>query len=283
MKPVSVRSIVKHKSPGVYPKIPGFIFRMLERLLHQRELNKGLKLLQDLRGVAFAQGVVEYLGAKVSTFGEENLEGLERPIIAANHPLGGLDGVVLISEVGKIYPNLAVPANDLLMHLEHLRDTLVPVNKIRAGMPNVSQFQRALTSNKTIIQFPAGLCSRKRGGIIRDVRWSRSFVIEGRKAQRPIVPTYISGKNSWFFYTLARVRKLLGLKFNIEMLFLADEMFKQKNKDIVLVFGTPIYPEEYSTGSSKFWSREIQRRVYQLAEQPFHKAATVSVQIKKAQ
>jgi len=282
MKPVNVRSIVSQKSPKISKKIPGFIYRILERLLHQRELNNGLELLKDQKGIAFAQGVVEYLGARVKVYGQENLQGLERPIIAANHPLGGLDGVVLISEVGRFYPDLAVPANDLLMHLEHLKETLVPVNKIRTGTPNVTQFQQALKSDKTIIQFPAGLCSRKRGGQIKDVRWSRSFVLEGRKVQRPIVPTYVSGKNSWFFYTLARIRKLLGLKFNLEMLFLADEMFKQKHKHIELVFGKPIMPEEYSKGSTRYWSREIQRRVYSLANQKYQDFSGESVEESRA-
>ena len=81
-----------------------------------------------------------------------------------------------------------------------------------------------------MIMFPAGLCSRRRNGVIRDLEWKKTFIVKSVQAQRDVVPVHFGGRNSDFFYNLANICKALGIKFNIAMLYLADEMFKNRHK-----------------------------------------------------
>lgn len=267
MQKVEVEKIIETKNPELARKVPRFVYRWLKKTIHQQELNDGLAKLSHLEGIDFADGVIDLFDMNLIIHGEDNLGAIDRPILVANHPLGGFDGVVLMSVVGRHFPELAVPANDILMHLKNLQSIFIPVNKTTRSGNSASLFQEALASQKAVIQFPAGMCSRKKGSVIRDLTWRRSFVVEGRKTSRPIVPVYISGENSWFFYTLAKVRKIFRISFNLEMLFLADEMFKQRGKTIHIVFGTPILPHEYSDGSTAgSWARAIKHRVYQLSQ-----------------
>lgn len=102
-------------------------------------------------------------------------------------------------------------------------------------------------------------------GIIRDLEWHKSFIIKSIQHKRDVVPAYFAGRNSDFFYKLANLRKLIGVKANIEMLYLADEMFKQKGKEIRLVFGKPIPWETFDKSKSPLeWADWVKARSYEL-------------------
>jgi putative hemolysin len=113
--------------------------------------------------------------------------------------------------------------------------------------------------------FPAGLCSRKQKDGICDLEWKKSFITKARAHKRDIIPCFINGRNSNWFYNLARFRTFLGIKANIEMLYLVDEMFKQRDKEIVITFGKPI---SYSIFDKKktdlTWAQLLKSHVYSL-------------------
>ena len=153
-------------------------------------------------------------------------------------PLGGLDGLVFIYELSKHFREIKFPVNDILTNIKNLSGIFLPVNKHGAQARDVAlKIEEAYASDCQILYFPAGLCSRKKRGVIKDLQWQKSFITKSIQHKRDIVPAFFSGRNSDFFYNLANFRKMTGLKANIEMLYLADEMFRQKGKEIDLVFG----------------------------------------------
>ena len=92
--------------------------------------------------------------------------------------------------------------------------------------------EAGFASDNHIIMFPAGLCSRRQGGEIKDLEWKKTFVTKSIETHRDVVPLHFEGRNSDFFYNLANICKALGIKFNIAMLYLADEMLKNLIKPL---------------------------------------------------
>ena len=127
--------------------------------------------------------------------------------------------------------------------------------------------ETAFQSQKNILMFPAGLCSRKQDdGSIRDLPWKKTFISKSIEYQRDVIPVHFSGRNSERFYNIARWCKRLNLKVNIAMLFLVDEMYKNVGKHFTVTFGQPI-PWQTFTDKSKTpaeWAQWVQDRVYEL-------------------
>jgi putative hemolysin len=237
---INIEKIFDEKNPKFSKLIPGFVFSYLKRVIHQDELNKALYEFRDKFGVEFLDGILDKFGVKVETVGLENLPAEGRQIIVANHPLGGLDGMALMREIAKVRQDFLFPVNDLLMHLPNLKELFIPINKHGSNADNIRLFNQTFASDKLLLYFPAGLVSRKQSGKIVDLEWKKTFLSKAIQYQRDIIPVHISGRNTDFFYNLARWRAKLGIKANIEMLYLVDEMFKQKDKLIRITFGKPI-------------------------------------------
>jgi putative hemolysin len=195
----------------------------------------------------------------------KNLPATGRYIIVSNHPLGGLDGMALMQEIGKVRTDFLFPVNDLLMNLPNLKQLFIPINKHGSNTENIQLFNDTFASDILLLYFPAGLVSRKQGKEIIDLEWKKTFLSKAIQYQRDIIPVHISGRNTNFFYNLANWRKKLGIKANIEMLYLVDEMFKQKDKTITITFGTPIpikvFDKRYSNNQ---WAKLLKEHVYKL-------------------
>jgi Putative hemolysin len=204
---------------------------LAKKIIHQTELNQILENNRDTQGAEFAKKTLEYLNVKCNIIykNKEALSKDKRYIFVSNHPLGGLDGLILISEMGRDFNEIKFVVNDLLMHIEPLKPVFVPVNKHgKMGKEYGMLINDAYSSNAQILYFPSGLCSRLIKGEIKDLEWKKNFIKQAKKYNRDIVPVHFSGRNSNFFYRLAKFRKFLGIKFNFEMIFLPDEMIKQK-------------------------------------------------------
>ncbi len=235
LSPIYLKEVFKSKNPALARWIPGFVYSWLNRIICIDDINDFIRKHGDRKGIDFADAIVEYLNLTFQTEGITNLPSPQgRYIFVSNHPLGGPDGIALISFLGKYYPDLKFPVNDILLNLKNLNNIFLPVNK-HGGMSReaVKAIASAYTSDNQIIMFPAGLCSRKIKGKIEDLEWQKNFIVEAVKHQRDIVPIYISGQNSNFFYNLSNFRKRIGLKANIEMLWLPKEAFKKKIRSYV--------------------------------------------------
>ncbi len=261
---IDVDKVLSEKAPGLKKWLPGFILRWLKRKLHEQEINDAMVLLKDAKGLDFNTKALEVLGAKIVSVNTQNIPLNERIIVAANHPLGGLDGMSLIKAVGDLRKDVRFFVNDVLLTLKNYGDVFVGINKVGStSAASLRTMEDILNSNDAVLFFPAGLVSRKIKGQIVDLTWKKSFVTQAIDHKRLIVPTFIEGENSKFFYRFANFRKSIGIKANIEMLFLPDEMFKQKGHTVKIHFGKPFDPSILHSGlSHRAWAAEIKKYIY---------------------
>lgn len=260
-------SVFKSKAPSIYKSTPKFVINYLNKKVHIDELNEILTIYKDDYGVDFMTSVVKYFDLTLKVEGLDKLDTSKRYVFASNHPLGGLDGICLSAVIGeKFDKKIKYLVNDLLYFIKNLQPIFIPINKHGAQSRNKTQaLNEAYNSDDQIITFPAGLCSRKKNGQIYDLEWKKSFIQKAVESQRDIVPIYFEAKNSNFFYRFANIRKSVGIKFNVEMLFLPDEMFKNKHKTFTIIFGEPISWKSFDkTKSAQEWADEVKRISYSL-------------------
>lgn len=265
---IDIRKTVADKNKTVAKRIPSFIYSIIEKAVHLKEINQILKRNQGLKGADFAAAALHDMGVKgnIKYIDKEALSGRKRLLFVSNHPLGGLDGLILITEFGKQFGETKFIVNDFLLQVEPLKDIFIPVNKTgKSSFTALQNIRKAYASECNIVNFPAGLCSRLQHGKITDLQWKSSFVKEAVESKRDIVPVYFSGRNSMAFYRLAKLRKFLGIKFNVEMMFLPHEMFRQKKSVFDIVIGKPVTCEQIagSGKSIKEWCNKIRKTVYE--------------------
>lgn len=242
---IDLDELLHTKVPKYRRYIPGWVVRWMERTICQRELNELLDSTAGTRNEEFAAAALDYLGVTVKSQGLDKFapDSTERYIFASNHPLGGLDGIALISLLGRHFGGrVRCIVNDMLMQVRPLSGVFLPANKHgRQNEDAVVAINEAMASNCHILYFPAGLCSRRMpDGSIADLEWKKSFISKSVEYQRDVVPVYFSGHNSNFFYRFAQWRKRLGLKLNIEMIYLPSEMMKCRGQEFSVSFGEPI-------------------------------------------
>lgn len=263
---IDVKNVLYSKNPGLARTIPGFVINYLKRIVHQDELNVFLMKWGHLKDAELIAAGLNHFEIKFQVSGAENIPKSGRFIFVSNHPLGGLDGLVFIHELSKHFDKIKFPVNDILTNIKNLSGIFLPVNKHGSQAKDAAiQIEKSYASDDQILYFPAGLCSRKKNGIIKDLEWHKSFISKSIQHKRDIIPAFFSGRNSDFFYNLANIRKMLGVKANIEMLYLADEMFKQKDKEIRLIFGEPIPWTTFDkTRSAPDWAEWVKSKTYEL-------------------
>jgi len=263
---IDVENIIRSKSENLYRLLPGFIVRYLKKIVHEDELNSFLTRNKDFYGVPFTQRILEEYKVNVAIEGETHILNNDRFLVASNHPLGGLDGIALLNHIGQHKPVKAV-INDLLMNVSNLSPLFIPVNK-HGNNPKayIKILNEAFDSEDNILYFPAGLVSRKKGKTIKDLEWKKSFLQKAVKSKRDIIPAYVSGRNRNFFYNLANLRKRLGIKANIEMLYLVDEMYRQKGATIKIIYGKAIPCTVFDNSKDDSeWAFLLREHCYKLA------------------
>jgi putative hemolysin len=261
---IDVEKVLKEKAYKLYRWLPGFAISWLKKKLHEQEINDAMVLLKDDMGLDFNKKALGILEAKVESIHPENIPLTGNVTIAANHPLGGLDGMALIKAVGEIRPDVHFFVNDILKNVTNYGDVFIAVNKLGAASAgSLRTMEEIFRQGGAVLIFPAGLVSRKQNGIVRDLSWKKSFVTQAIDHKRQIIPTFIEGENSRFFYNFARWRKRLGIRANIEMLFLPDEMFRANKKTIRIHFGKPFnYTVFDNSRSHKAWADLMYKFIY---------------------
>lgn len=263
---IDVAKVLKNKAPKT--KVPKFIINFLKKIVHEKDFNQLFEDNQGVKNLDFIEKSLEMFGVTTSITGKGNLPPKEgKYIFASNHPLGGLDGMMIGLMIGKEYDGkVKLFTNDLLMYVEPLREMFIPVNKVGSQAKTYAEtLQNFFDSDNHLITFPAGMCSRKTKGKIVDMEWKKSFISKATQHQRDIVPIYFEGRNSRFFYNLAKLRKFLGIKLNVEMLFLADEMFKQKGNHFTIKIGKMIPWQTFDKSKTQMqWAQWVKDIVYKI-------------------
>lgn len=246
-------------------KLPKIVVSAIKSLLHVDFINEFL--VKGYEGVEFCNEVIKKLDIKLEVEGLENIpnDGTLYTF-ASNHPLGGIDGVALGAIVGNKYNDIRYLVNDLLMNIKGLASISIPINKFGAQARNLpTLINETFNSDAQVIIFPAGLCSRKIKGVVRDLDWGKTFITKSKATGRYIVPVHFKAQNSKRFYRIAKLRKFLGIKVNIEMFFLPDEMYRAQHSSFKIVFGKPIDPAFFDNSKTPTqWASWVKEEVYKL-------------------
>lgn len=261
---IDVEKVLREKAYKLYKWLPRFAINWLKKKLHEDDINAAMLALKDDEGLEFNRKALDRLGAKVESMHAELVPKTGSIIIAANHPLGGLDGMALIKSVGEIRPDVRFFVNDILKNLKNYGEIFVAVNKVGASSTkSLRTMEEVFMTNCAVLFFPAGLVSRKQNGLVRDLKWKKSFVTQAIDHKRMIQPVFIEGENSKFFYNFANFRKKIGIKANIEMLFLPDEMFKARKETIRIHYSKPFDSAILTDKKSdREWSDLIYQYIY---------------------
>ena len=263
---IDIEKVLKSKAPNAH--VPKFVVNYLRKIVHEKELNDFFKKYPGVKNLEFIEAAFDFIQVTTSIDGRENLPHGGKYIFAGNHPLGGLDGITTGYLLGKEYDGkIRFFSNDILMNLIPLREMFVPVNKVGSQNKNhASMMQELYESDNNLLTYPAGMCSRKVKGKISDLEWKKNFITKAIEYQRDVIPIYFEGRNSNFFYNLANLRKFFHIKFNIEMMYLVDELFKKRGEHFTIKIGKPIPWQTFDKSKSYTeWAAWVKDIVYKMA------------------
>lgn len=269
-KTIDIDELLKSKMGRKARWVPRPLVSWLKRIIHQEEVNAYLWESRHLTGTEWLEECVRYLDMTLELVGEENLPPKDDGRLytfVSNHPLGGEDGVALGAIIGRHYDSrFRYLVNDLLMNLPGLAPLCIPINKTGNQSRNFpAMVESGFQSDNHMLMFPAGICSRRQGDVIRDVEWKKTFVTKSVQYRRDVVPIHFGGQNSDFFYRLANFSDRYVKKVNIAMLFLVDEMYKNTHKTFRVAIGKPIPWQTFDNSrTAAQWAQYVRDRVYEL-------------------
>lgn len=265
---VDIEGIIKNKNPKLHKRLPRFILNYIKRVTHEKEMNVFFAANGHKFDREFAIAVLDNFNTTRIVQGEENIREKGGVIFACNHPQGSLDAMALIEAIGEKRSDMKFIVNDILMNITNLNGIFVGVNKHgKTSNETFKEMDALYGTDQAILIFPAGLVSRKQKGKVVDLEWKKSFIGKAKKYERDIIPVHIDMSNSRWFYNLGRFRKFIGVKANIEMFYLIDEMYRQQDKTIKITFGKPIpYTTFDKTHTDLEWAQMVKQKVYDLAE-----------------
>ncbi|GAA0786909.1 GNAT family N-acyltransferase [Marinobacterium sediminicola] len=238
---IDVEQVLVNKYPAFAHK-PAPVRRStlfcLRRLVREQEINRFLETHKGSRGFEFIDEVLDYFNFSYTVSHKErmNIPSSGRVVIIANHPLGALDGLALLKLVGEVRRDVRIIANDVLMNFNALQNLFLPVDNLGKSTrkANIARITEALQNDEAVIVFPAGEVSRAGFTGIKDGKWNSGFLHFARKANAPILPVYLGGKNSPLFYGLSYINK------SMSTLMLAREMFNKHSVTLPVRIGEPI-------------------------------------------
>ena len=268
-KTIDLDNILRSKMGKKAKWVPRPLVWWLKRIIHQDEVNKYLWESRHLTGTEWLEECVRYLDATLDVVGTENLPAKDDGRLytfVSNHPLGGEDGVALGAIIGRHYDSrFRYLVNDLLMNLPGLAPLCIHINKTgKQGRDFPKMVEAGFQSDNHMLMFPAGLCSRRKHGVIEDIAWKKTFISKSVEYQRDVVPIHFSGQNSSFFYRLANFSDRF-LPFNLAMLFLVEEMYKNVHKTFRVSIGKPIPWQTFDKSKTPMeWAQFVKEQVYKL-------------------
>jgi len=265
---IDIRQVLETRYPTLFQQHRRFattLVRFLGYLFYQARFRQFAQDYPHLRGFDFVDETLRYFDFTLRIRDRERarIPASGRVVIAANHPIGSLDGLALLSLVRQVRPDVKVVANDLLSAVTPLEPVLLPVTNMGGSTPrkNLKRIREHLEHDGALIIFPAGEVSRFGVKGVKDGAWHSGFVKIADAARAPILPVYVAGRNSLFFYSLSFLAKPLST------LWLVREMFKQSHNTVDARVGRPIPWEHYGTldVSAEQKARLFRKHVYRIA------------------
>lgn len=263
---IDIDKIIADRNPRLKKWLPKFILNYLKKILHQKEMNQVIDNTKEMNGFEFCEYVLDHFNIKIEAHGLENIPKSGGQIFAANHPLGGMDALAIVKEMKPIRRDFKFVVNDILLNLAPLKELFIGVNKLGANSKeSIVAFNQEFEKEQGIFVFPAGLVSRKKKQKVQDLEWKKTFISRSKKFKKDVIPVFLDGELSNFFYNLANFREKTKLKTNIEMLYLVNELFKLKNNTYHLYFGKTIPFNTFDKSKTDLeWAEVVKNIVYTL-------------------
>lgn len=243
---ISVDTLVDNRLPNLsqkHPLLRRTLVSFFRFLCHERAFIQFAERYPHLEGFDFVEQVLNYFDFDYRVFDREleRIPSTGRAVLVANHPLGSLDGLALLKMVGTIRRDVRIVANEMLYAVEPLRSLLLPVDNLsnKTRKESIKAIREWLDNDSIVIIFPAGEVSRFGSTGIKDGHWNTGFLRFAEATGSPILPLFIDGRNSVFFYALSLLAK------PVSSAWLIREMFKQASRHIDITVGHAVYPEQY--------------------------------------
>lgn len=243
---LDVEHFIQERYPQFLTKPPLLrkpLLGALRRLFHERELQQFEASYPHLKGFDFVEQVLDYFDFSYRLRDRESrrIPTRGKIVIVANHPIGSLDGLALLKLVREVRPDVKVVANELLTAVKPLEKLLLPVDNMGGSTTrkNLRNIQQYLDNDGALIIFPAGEVSRFGAKGIRDGHWNTGFLRIASAARAPILPVFVDGRNSSFFYALSFLARPLST------LWLVREMFKQTRRCVDVRIGEVVNYSAY--------------------------------------
>ena len=286
---VTAKEVAKAINVEKYGVLGTFSGWILMKVLKISTLNKIYDRNKHLTDLDFLNGILDEMEIKFE-IPEEDLKRLPKDgayITISNHPLGGIDGILLLKLMLEREPNFKIIANFLLHRIVPMKKYIMPVNPFenhkdaKSSVIGIKETLRHLSDGKPLGIFPAGEVSTyKDGKLVVDKPWEEGALKLIRKAKVPVVPIYFHAKNSKLFYWLSKIDDTLRTAK------LPSELLTQKDRVIKVRIGKPIsVSEQNEIESFEEYSEFLRKKTYMLAN-PFEKDTklidTASLKIPKA-
>lgn len=266
---LNIEQSVINKFPGFAtqsPIIRNSTLSILRKLTREQEINAFLRENHGITGIDFIDRIFDYFNFSYSISQRErdNIPSQGRLIIIANHPIGSLDGLALLRLASEVRRDVKIIANDMLMAFEPLHDLLLPLDNMTrsAYKQSYKNILNALQDEQAIIIFPAGEVSRASPQGIRDGKWQAGFLHFARKANAPLLPIFVSAKNSLLFYSASIIFKPLATAL------LAHEMFNKHSAEIKFRVGEviPHHALESDSLADKPLIKRLKKHLYKIGK-----------------
>ena len=276
-KVIDVELALQEKIPDIYKKIPGVLIRLMEKVIRQDDMNRMIHESSHLNGIPLVDWVLDQFGVNIVVKGKKLIPKKGRYIYPANHPIGGLDGLAIVSVVAKIHPLIKFVANDLLRVIKGFDSISLYIARFgQINRRNAILINKTLASEAQLLVQPAGTVSKRNPVKIRDLAWNKFFIHKAIQYKRDVIPVHVQARNSRLFYNIASFRKIFRIKSNLEMFLLPREMFNKSGKTITITFGIPIAYKTFDDSRTHLeWAQKVREYVYVLGSEKFSSANTI--------
>ncbi len=266
---VTAKEVAKAINIDNYGFIGTFIGWLLMKVLKISTLNKIYNKNKHLKDLCFLDAILDDFQIKFE-IPEEDLKRLPKEgpyITVSNHPLGGIDGILLLKLMLEQRSDFKIIANFLLHRIEPLKPYIMPVNPFedrKDVKSSLSGFKNAivhLREGHPLGIFPAGEVSTYRDGkLMVDRPWEDAAMKLVKKAEVPVVPIYFHAKNSKLFYKLSKIN------YTLRTAKLPSELLTQKRRVIKVRIGKPIsIDDQKEYVSLDEFSEFVRRKTYMLS------------------
>jgi putative hemolysin len=261
---IDIENQINNSNSALLKGLPRIVKKALAKFIRQDEINRILNKYSDTEGIEFLSAVLNELDITIEAEGLENLPENGKCFFVANHPFGFVDGLILTYLVGTKYGEFRAIGNELFNLIPQLKSSVVLVNVFgKSSKEYLLEIDRIFKSDLPVTHFPAGKVSRLEKWKVSDIPWHKSFISKSGSCERHVVPIYFAGRNSVLFYSVYLIRKLLGIKVNLELSLLPHEIFNKKHRTIRVKIGKPIaYPTFDHSKSAQDWAQEVRNLVY---------------------